>query len=308
MQKNISQLTKHSQSIAVHPRLTKERRSVRRKRVTFFGSLLLLACFLACFLLFGSFFRPYSLSWIFIGAFMFVAASVFGLSAHGVANFTKHLSALEHLEARRQAVLQDPHLFPTEQLAANADALPLPFTPQQTVRRTRLLGSLVLLMPAVGLLVWGWQQYSVSLPTPDVTSFQLMASGGVCTIAMLIDLARRYRAWREQLVLTEDGLTISNLWGRQRVIPWGEACLFAFDGCLVLGRKSFTLLFELSSASDVICWEWVIHINTTLPPQTDLPFFSQGHDLQLEAILSLIAGRTGLPLYDLQEYKVHKPR
>jgi hypothetical protein len=308
MQKNISQLTLRSQSIAVHPRLTKERRSVRRKRVTFFGSLLLLACSLACFFLFGSVLRPYSLSWILVCAFMFVVASVFGLSAHGVANFTKHLSALEHLEAGRQAVLQNPHLFPTEQLAANVDALPLPFTPQQTVRRTRLLGSLILLMPAVGLLVWGWQQYSVSLPTPDVTSFQLMASGGVCTIAMLIDLARRYRAWREQLMLTKDGLAISNLWGRQRVIPWEEARLFAFDGCLVLGRKSFTLLFELSSTSDVICWEWVVHINPDMPPQANSSFFSQGHDLQLEAILSLTAGRTGLPLYDLQEYKVSKPR
>jgi hypothetical protein len=303
-----AQLSEYSQGIKVHPRLTKERRSVRRKRGTFFGSLLLFGCSLACFLLFGSFFRPYSLSWILVCVFMFVVASVFWLSAHGVANFTKHLSALELLEARRQAVLQNPHLFPTEQLAANADALPLPFTPQQTVRRTRLLGSLVLLMPAVGLLVWGWQRYYVSLPTPDVTSFQLMASGGVCTIAMLIDLARRYRAWREQLMLTEDGLAISNLWGRRRIIPWGEARLFAFDECLVRGKKSFTLLFELSSASDVIYWEWVVHINTALPPQTDLPFFSQGHDHQLEAILSLIAGRTGLRLYDLQEYKVRKPR
>jgi hypothetical protein len=139
-------------------------------------------------------------------------------------------------------------------------------------------------------------------------SFQLMASGGVFVIAMLRDFYRHYSVWREQLVLTEDGLTISNLWGGQRVILWEEARLFAFDGCLVRGRKSFTFLFELSSDTEVICWEWVVYINTALPPQTNSPLFSQGHDLQLEALLSLIAGRTGLPLYDLQEYKVRKPR
>jgi hypothetical protein len=58
-----------------------------------------------------------------------------------------------------------------------------------------------------------------------------MALGSVCFIVMLIDLCRRYSMWREQLVLTEEGLTILNMWGRRRVIPWEEACLFALDGC-----------------------------------------------------------------------------
>ncbi|MBA2394771.1 MAG: hypothetical protein H0V70_18750 [Ktedonobacteraceae bacterium] len=153
------------------------------------------------------------------------------------------------------------------------------------------------------LIVWGWRWYQGSLPTPDLTSFQLLASGGASFIVILIDLYRRYSAWSERLTLTEDGLILTDIWHRRRSIPWRDASLFAFDGFMVRGKKSFTLLFELSSNSEAIYWEWVIHITPAILFQADLPLFSQGYDLQLEATLSLIAGRTGLSLYDLQEYK-----
>jgi membrane protein YdbS with pleckstrin-like domain len=308
MQKNLSQLYESSQYIQVHPRLANERRVVRLKRVTFLVSLLLFITLMTSFFVFGSVFRSNSFFWILIGIFMFVVTSVLGISAHGVVNLTRQLSALERLEARRQAVLQgEQRLFPAEQLSPDASALPLPFTLQQSARKTRLFGSLVMLLLPIGLILWGWQRYQASFPTPDLTSFQLIASGGVFVIVMIIDLFRHYRAWREQIVLTEEGLVASSMWSSRRLIPWREARLFALDGCIVRGRKSFTLLFELSSASEVICWEWMIHIHTDMPPQANQPFFLQGFDFQLEAIISLIAGRTKLPLHDLQEYKVRKP-
>jgi hypothetical protein len=107
-----------------------------------------------------------------------------------------------------------------------------------------------------------------------------MASGGVSAIAILIDLYHHYRIWREKIVLTEDGLVSIGMWHNRRILPWEEAHLFALDGWIVRGRNSFTLLFELASPHEVISWESVIHINTSMPLQPDQSFFSQRLDVQ----------------------------
>lgn len=165
-----------------------------------------------------------------------------------------------------------------------------------------------MLILSMSLILWGWQRYPSYFSTSDLTGFQLITTGTVCAIVMLMELHRHSRLWRRRLLLTEDGFVVSGRGHSKRILPWDEACLFAFEGRIVRGRNSFTLLFELASPHEAISWEWVININPDLSPQTDASLFSQGVDMQLDALLSLIAGRTGLPLYDLQEYKVPKAR
>ncbi|MBA2677494.1 MAG: hypothetical protein H0U76_03745 [Ktedonobacteraceae bacterium] len=81
---------------------------------------------------------------------------------------------------------------------------------------------------------------------------------------------------------------------------WEEARLFArytFPG--ILGRRSL-IFYELSSATMVISWRWVLDPHSPLMPWCPLVPVEEYHR-QMQDLCELIVMKTGLPLYDVSE-------
>ncbi|MBV9617521.1 MAG: hypothetical protein JO031_18875 [Ktedonobacteraceae bacterium] len=308
MQESHSQLLERAPGLPIHPQLKEARKANRVHAFIFFACLLLFTGSLSCLFIFSSFFHASGFTQMLLFFCIFLVIAVFGMSMHGIANRRKHLSFWERMEARRQTIRQrESHPFPVKPLSPDASTLSLPFQLRQPPGKMWMVGEPLMLILSMGLILWGWQKYQ-PFSTSDLTGFQLIATGMVGAIIVLMNMQRRYRVGRKRLLLTEEGLIVPERGHNKRMLPWNEACLFAWEGCTVRGRNSFTLLFELAGPNEAISWEWVIDINPDMPPQADTSLFSQGFDPQLDAVLSLIAGRTGLPLYDLQEYKAPKKR
>jgi hypothetical protein len=96
-----------------------------------------------------------------------------------------------------------------------------------------------------------------------------------------------------QIEVTDDQLTV-RVGGLEETVPWEEARLFAITS----GRHA-TVNYELSSSQARAPWTWVRP--DTFSARLFEPTISQyEYDCQMEALLALVAAKTGLPLHDLR--------
>ena len=97
-----------------------------------------------------------------------------------------------------------------------------------------------------------------------------------------------------QIEVTDDQLTVRVGRLEEETVPWEEARLFA----ITRGTHA-TLSYELSSSEARVPWIWVRP--DTFSARLFEPTIPQyEYDRQMEALLALIAAKTGLPLYDLR--------
>ncbi len=83
-------------------------------------------------------------------------------------------------------------------------------------------------------------------------------------------------------------------------MAWHEARLFACYPRSDLWHTRVSMVYELSSATDVVSWSWVQR-RVPLSNQP-LPLVSLAeHHAQVQALCDLVVARTGLPLYDLSK-------
>ena len=209
----------------------------------------------------------------------------------------------KRLEQRRQrAAKGDQSLLAVEQPAPNTTALPLSSTIGQRPKWGTLLllpGILLPLMAVVAFLL------IISPPSgqalPQSTVFIL---AGILLIATLLlcglPIALIYARVREQITVTEHGLIKVGLLRKVHSVPWQEARLFAIDGMYGAMKYPHPIVYELSSAHDVVRWGWMRRNNMRVIffAQPTVP--AEEYERQMQALLSLIAARTGLPLYDLR--------
>ncbi|HEY7350020.1 MAG TPA: hypothetical protein VH599_17005 [Ktedonobacterales bacterium] len=199
--------------------------------------------------------------------------------------------------------LAQPHPLP------NVGALPLPFTIKQKVKWLQALpvylvlclGGGFLILPTLSLIVTGdfkegWQAASHG-------PFLILSIEWSLIIAINV---MAWWLWPRQIAITSEGLTVGlalTLWPghswrpkrRQSTIPWNQARLFAIrDG----KPNTPATHYELSSPYVVVQWTrlrrprwWSFH-------QPAIPFAE--YDAQMEALIALITGITGLPLYDVR--------
>lgn len=81
---------------------------------------------------------------------------------------------------------------------------------------------------------------------------------------------------------------------------WEDARLFARYTCPgVLGQRQF-VFYELSSATTVISWRWVLDPRSPLMPWCPLVPVEEYHR-QMQDLCELIVMKSGLPLYDVSE-------
>jgi hypothetical protein len=191
------------------------------------------------------------------------------------------------LEQRRQAAAlgDEVQTFPKVESPASVARPSLPATISIRVnRKTKLT-----VWGCFGLLVItlaGWQvsDHRHQDYRFDVGLVLMLATFGFFAAAITED---------QRIVASEAGLTVRAM-GIKNSIPWDETCLFAtFRG------KHAAWQYELSGADAIASWVWVRP--GTFSARLYEPTIPQyEYDLQMEALLALIAAKTGLPLYDLR--------
>ncbi|MHB8598963.1 MAG: hypothetical protein ACYDER_19380 [Ktedonobacteraceae bacterium] len=230
------------------------------------------------------------------------------ISLISIVTMTLQVRFWKRLEQRRQtAVRGEQTLLAAEQPTSDANALSLPTTIEQRPNWTMLLaipGILLILTIVFDYLLINFPQtFSPNRPVPSSALFIIAAV--IFFIMLLISgllVAAMYYRVRQQITVTQDGIL---MFGFRKIhaIRWDEARLFAIIGLYGAKKYKNPFFFELSNANEVIRWNWIrkntrklIFFAKPTIPQAD-------YDRQLQALNSLIAAKTGLPLYDLRERK-----
>ena len=115
---------------------------------------------------------------------------------------------------------------------------------------------------------------------------------------------RTQRFWSLFFVeITGQGLSV-NYFGGHGKIKWDEARRFARYPTFGDRKSKRTITYELSSTTDIIRWTWIQRKSflSSMEPAIPLAAYHQ----QMQALLSLIAAKTGLPLYDLRQNRSSK--
>jgi hypothetical protein len=201
----------------------------------------------------------------------------------------------QRFEQRRQAAAsadQAASYLATAQPAPDEAALPLPFTIKI---RPNLLG-IILFVGCLLLVVNGW----VFTLIPDASHYifiSLIVTGSFLLILAILF----FIVMRQRIEVTEQGITIDSIIVQR--IRWQDARLFAIlSANLVSKRNHLTGGYELSGPGTIVRWTRLspgLHFSVfrfMLKPA--LPF--DEYDRQMDALLSVIAAKTGLPLYDLR--------
>ena len=209
----------------------------------------------------------------------------------------------KRLEQRRQrAAKGDQSLLAVEQPVPNTMALPLSSTIGQRPKWGALLllpGILLPLMAVVAFLLIFSPPNGQALPQSIV-----FILAGILLIATLLFcgllIALIYARGREQITVTEHGLIKVGLLRKVHSVSWQEARLFAIDGMYGAKKYPHPIVYELSSAFDVVRWAWMRRSNRRVIFFAQPTVSAEEYERQMQALLSLIAARTGLPLYDLR--------
>ncbi len=228
---------------------------------------------------------------------------IFATNIPGIISVLKRVRYQERLEQRRQAAARGDHnLLAAEQPLPNATALPLPITlrrPHSGKMYIRLLTIMLLLVLILFILFYVVLSFLFPLLPGSQLSPQtfvliiLVSFAFVILLVFGLSFGMLYAQEREQLTVTEYGLMKIGPWGKVHSVSWQEARLFAIDGMYSLKKidRIIPTRYELSSAHDILHWGSLL----------DTAVFSEKAGTPLQAQHSLIAARTGLPLYDLRE-------
>ena len=210
---------------------------------------------------------------------------------------------LRRIQQRRQeAAFGDQMLLATEQPAPDATALSLPMTIKQGMRKRFVLFGVVEMLVVV-VLVGGYLVYpSMRNHFSSGLLIVIGLSLAIFLIMMGVAFAMISRQLSQQLYLTEDGLT-SRYMGTVSSIRWGEATLFATYAYAAFGAQKSRVAstYELSGANSMVKWTWYKYKgkNSFMSIGPTIPI--DEYNRQMQALLSLVVARTGLPLYDLRK-------
>lgn len=203
------------------------------------------------------------------------------------------------VEQRRQAAARQENTIVSlaaEQPVPDELALPLPWTIKLRPKWTTgflFWGPLILLI-SVPLLLSVW----MNPPQPDyaVPAMIGVSVGAAALLAFTFPLL----GWHS-IKVTEKGVkaqegSILSIGCNLRTIEWSEARLFAIYP--TRNRSDPPRFYELVGANAIVRWRRVRPgdaLRLTKPPTS-----FEDYDRQIEALLALIAAKTGLPLYDLR--------
>lgn len=212
-------------------------------------------------------------------------------------------------QRRQKAARGDQNLLAAEQPVPDANTLTLPITIEQRPGRMLLLiPALVAMLAIVFAFSIVYIYPTMLMPHHPVPLSTLYAIAGVVIIVLallgaLIFFVTYYRV-RQQITVTQNGILMLGV-RKVHSIRWDEARLFAIDSLFGAKKVPDPFLFELSSANDIIRWNWLRKSTRRMIYLAQPAIPPAEYERQMHALNSLIAARTGLPLYDLRE-KRHK--
>jgi hypothetical protein len=217
----------------------------------------------------------------------------------------------KRFDIRRQAAAQgDTSLLATEQPMPDAQAVSLPLTIRMRSNRRLQIAVTVtlflsLLLPFFIGFIFGLQTHAAH-PTHPVHMQPLFIIMGIWALITLVLVgivyAILYIKGREQVTLTDYGIMISGVTPRMQSISWNEARLFAIVNSSNLKRfnERQPLMLEVAGEYNLVRWTWLRPKSfrsgfavPMLPPEE--------YEQQMRGVLSVIAAKTGLPLYDLRK-------
>jgi hypothetical protein len=122
----------------------------------------------------------------------------------------------------------------------------------------------------------------------------------LCLLFALIPLAIVFalRSPGQELTVTEDGMTVHDN-HQVHVVKWQETRLFAMYNTLGAQKNGAAITYELSSARDIVRWTWVLRKTYWVGLEPTISH--DEYNRQMQALLSFVTARTGLPLYDLRK-------
>ena len=209
----------------------------------------------------------------------------------------------ERIERRRFAAVRGNRLFlAAEQPTPDTTSLPLPttiITPRRGKKAFLLIIGMALL---IAMFFAGWFTWFDSNPlllvADHLLNFLALSAIGFVAASMLFFAILFSPLARQQIKATEVGLAARE--GMQApTIMWHEARLFAMYGTYGRQKSGASITYELSSARNIVRWTWFLRKTSWV----DLgPTISHDeYNRQMQALLSLVAAKTGLQLYDLRE-------
>ena len=203
-------------------------------------------------------------------------------------------------QRRQQAAQGDQNLIAEQQPISDTTMLVLPITITQ---RTAKGWTIVLVIAILLFLAFVVFAIVTLLQEPHfiddtITSLILVLVLAVFSLFIIGPIVQGY----QMLIVDEQGISVRVGFGRTHHIEWDEATLFAISAVYkqlygVTLEKQLPAYYELSNEKEIVRWRWVrtrnfIAIEPTLPIAE--------YDEQMQAVLSLIAARTGMTLYDVR--------
>lgn len=195
---------------------------------------------------------------------------------------------LRRAEQRRQLAFSSPQMVRLAQplLVADPAAIPLPTVifsqPGWAAYPLRLIGNWLLFV--FWLFLWG--QFHAG----SIASLLLLAAA-TALLFSIVQHVGKYK-WIE---VSEEGLTLRDIISR-RSIRWHEAELFAIAALVKTNQTSNQ--YELSSATTILRWSREPAPSRLTRLSSPFPEYAW----QMDGLLPLIAGKTGLPLHDLRDW------
>ncbi len=212
-------------------------------------------------------------------------------------NYRRQMAAAWGFAAR--VPLAYPHPLP------NVAALPLPSTIKLKPTWLKFL-AVFCLVASMGILVdvWVysvWGEHDLLATAHQLFQFDIPFS---VILLCLVGLSMLRLLRTQRIEITPEGLIVrhalrsrmgSDTSFRQQAIRWSDARLFAIrDG----DPETPAIYYELSGPSAVVSWKRVRRNRWYSLYRPAIPFAE--YDAQMEALIALISGITGLPLYDVR--------
>lgn len=201
-------------------------------------------------------------------------------------------------------LLADPHPL------SNATAMSLPFTinalPRASTRTLVVLGIvfgvvIALLTATIALLI-ATSRAAGHASVVHVSMFAVLTIIIIAVVmAVLLVLFVRQHMAQQKIIFTEHGVMQLGSASQVHSISWREVRLFCCDtptAFVPLNNQHLPLTFQIASANAVVQWYWMCgHTRSGLPFGNSREAYSQ----QMQELLSLIAARARVPLYDLNK-------
>ncbi len=259
-------------------------------------------CVMIVFVIYYPFYTDISLNTRFMRLFVFTIL--------GLVNVFSALSAERYWrkqeQRRKRAVHGDAHLLAAQQPSADDASLVLPLTITQRIPKrwtiVLVVALTLLLAVLIPTLIISTISQSKSLSDVAISLLFSILIFGMLFIFLVIPFLQCY----QKLVVDEQGMHVRVGLGRVHFVRWEEARLFAISSAYQRNNKGFSgqkidaPFYEISSTDDIARWQW-LHDNSKVLfniSEPTIPFTE--YDKQMQALLSLIAAKTHLVLYNVR--------